>query len=129
LLHYNGIPQTVVDINASLPTTIAVVDGIECMEGDGPILGTAKHMGLVVIGADRLAVDSTCARIMGFEPSRIPYLALAMQAGLGQMHPMFIRQQGARWQPLVSPFRILDDSRYNRFLRDLQTREAAIETS
>lgn len=129
VLHYNGIPETVVDINASLPPTIAVVDGIECMEGDGPILGTSKHMGLVAVGADRLAVDSTCARIMGFEPSRIPYLALALEAGLGQMNPIFIKQQGEAWQPLVSPFRILDDSRYNQFLRSLQTREAAIETS
>ena len=66
---------------------------------------------------------------MGFEPSRVPYLALALQAGLGQMHPMFIKQVGARWQPLVSPFKILDDGRYNQFLRSLQTREAAIETS
>jgi len=129
VLHYNGIPETVVDINASLPPTIAVIDGIECMEGDGPILGTAKQMGLVAVGADRLAVDATCARIMGFEPSRVPYLALAFQQGLGQMQPWLIQQQGERWQPLVSPFRILEDSRYNQYLRSLQTRQAAIETS
>jgi uncharacterized protein (DUF362 family) len=129
VLHYNGIPQTVVDINATLPTTIAVIDGIECMEGDGPILGTPKQMGLVAVGADRLAVDATCARIMGFEPSRVPYLALAHEAGLGQLHPVFITQRGERWQPLVSPFRILDDSRYNQYLRSLQTQEAAIATS
>ena len=45
VLHYAGIPQTVVDINASLPRTIAIVDGILCMEGDGPILGTPKADG------------------------------------------------------------------------------------
>ena len=129
VLHYNGIPETVVDINASLPTTIAVIDGIECMEGDGPILGTAKQMGLVVVGSDRLATDATCARIMGFEPALVPYLGLAYQAGLGQMHHALIRQMGERWQPLVSPFRILDDSRFNQHLRSLQTREAAVQTS
>jgi hypothetical protein len=42
---------------------------------------------------------------------------------------VFITQRGERWQPLVSPFRILDDSRYNQYLRSLQTQEAAIETS
>lgn len=129
VLHYNGIPETVVDINASLPPTIAVIDGIECMEGDGPILGTSKQMGLVAVGADRLAVDATLTRIMGFEPSRIPYLDLAFRHGFGQMQPWLIRQKGERWQPLVSPFRILEDSRYNQYLRSLQTREAAIETS
>ncbi|MGC3968851.1 MAG: DUF362 domain-containing protein [Pirellulales bacterium] len=61
VLHHAGIPQTVVDINATLPPTIAVVDAIQCMEGDGPILGTAKEMGLVLVGVDKLAVDSTCA--------------------------------------------------------------------
>ena len=45
VLHYNGIPETVYDINASLPRTIAIVDGIDCMEGDGPIMGTPQAHG------------------------------------------------------------------------------------
>jgi len=44
VLHHAGIPQTVYDINASLPRTLAIVDGILCMEGDGPIMGSAKPM-------------------------------------------------------------------------------------
>ena len=125
VLHHAGIPQTVVDINASLPPTIAVVDGIECMEGDGPILGTSKQMGIVVVGADRLAVDSTCARIMGMDPSRISYLKLASEIGFGQMQDFLIKQVGERWQPLVSPFKVLD----RPHLRELQTREAGLLTS
>ncbi len=125
VLHHNGIPQTVVDINASLPPTIAVIDGIECMEGDGPILGSSKMMGLVVVGADRLATDATCARIAGFDPTKIAYLAMAHEAGLGRMSHWRIRQAGEWWQPLVSPFRVLDKP----FLRALQTPEAAIKTS
>ncbi len=41
VLHHNGIPQTVFDINATLPRAIAIVDGIDCMEGDGPIMGSS----------------------------------------------------------------------------------------
>lgn len=125
VLHHAGIPQTVVDINASLPPAIAVVDGIQCMEGDGPILGTAKEMGLVVVGADKVAVDSTCARIIGMEPSQVSYLQIAYEAGLGQMYDFLIRQVGERWQPLVSPFRVLD----RPHLRSLQTKEAGRLTS
>lgn len=125
VLHHNGIPETVVDINASLPTTIAVIDGIECMEGDGPILGSTKMMGLVVVGADRLATDATVARIAGFEPTKIPYMQLAYEAGLGRMANWQIRQEGERWQPLVSPFKILDRD----YLKSMQTREAGIKTS
>jgi uncharacterized protein (DUF362 family) len=120
VLHHAGIPQTVVDINATLPPTIAVVDGIQCMEGDGPILGTAKDMGLVVVGLDKLAVDATCARIIGMEPSMVTYLEIAHKAGLGQMNDFLIRQEGERWKPLVSPFKILD----REHLRAIQTQEA-----
>jgi uncharacterized protein (DUF362 family) len=50
VLHYAGIPQSIFDINASLPKTVAIVDGIVAMEGDGPIMGSAKPMGLLVVG-------------------------------------------------------------------------------
>ena len=60
-----AFPKTVVDINASLPNTLAIVDGIDCMEGDGPILGTMKHMGLMLVGTNLPAVDATAARIHG----------------------------------------------------------------
>jgi uncharacterized protein (DUF362 family) len=107
VLHFNGIPQTVYDINASLPKTIAVVDGIDCMEGDGPIMGTKKHMGLLVMGTVPAAVDATVCRLMQVRPEKIPYLALA--AGhLGPIDDRYIKQCGEPWQPLAQPFAILD---------------------
>jgi len=107
VLHFHGIPQTVYDINASLPQTIAVVDGIECMEGDGPIMGSAKSMGLVIIGASRPAVDATICRLMEIEPRLIPYLQLAANR-LGPIDQSLITQRGEAWQPLAAPFEILD---------------------
>lgn len=115
VLHYAGIPQTVVDINASLPPTLAIVDGIECMEGDGPILGSPKSMGLVVVGTNATAVDATIARIMGLAPERVRYLNLAGDR-LGPTDDHLIDQRGERWEPLVSPFKILDRP-HLRFLR------------
>jgi uncharacterized protein (DUF362 family) len=76
VLHHAGIPETVYDINASLPKLIGIVDGIDCMEGDGPILGSRKPMGLIVVGTNLPAIDATIARIMGMVPQRVPYLAL-----------------------------------------------------
>jgi uncharacterized protein (DUF362 family) len=118
VLHFNGIPQTVFDINASLPKTIAVVDGIECMEGDGPIMGTKKHMGLLVMGTVPAAVDATVCRLMKVRPEKIPYLKLA-GGKLGPIDDRFIEQRGEPWQPLVSPFSILDVEH----LRDLRAGE------
>jgi uncharacterized protein (DUF362 family) len=107
VLHYAGIPETVIDINASLPRTIAVVDAIECMEGDGPILGSAKAMGLLIIGTNPTAVDATCARLIGLEPGRIPYLRLA-KGRLGPLAERSIAQRGEPWRNHTSPFKILD---------------------
>ena len=107
VLHHNGIPETVVDINATLPNTLSIVDGIDCMEGDGPILGSLKRMGLVCVGHSLPAVDATVARIMQLEPHRISYLSLA--AGrLGPIDEHLIEQRGEPWQQLTQPFQILD---------------------
>jgi uncharacterized protein (DUF362 family) len=119
VLHYNGIPETVFDINASVGKTITIVDGIECMEGDGPILGTPKHMGIIVVGQNLPAVDATLARLMDIVPHRIPYLALA-EGVLGPIKDGRIVQRGEAWQPLASPFLMLDREHLRR-LRDSQT--------
>lgn len=108
VLHHNGIPQTVVDINATLPRTMAIVDGVDCMEGDGPILGTMKHMGLIAVGANLPALDATIARIMGLAPERIGYLKLASHH-LGAIDDARIEQRGEPWRDLVDPFQILDE--------------------
>jgi uncharacterized protein (DUF362 family) len=108
VLHHNGIPETVFDINASVPKTIAIVDGIDCMEGDGPIMGTAKHMGLVIVGVNCPAVDATVCRLMQVEPTAIGYLNLAAQGNLGPLDERQIEQLGEAWQPLAQPFEILD---------------------
>lgn len=107
VLHHAGIPETVCDINASLGKTIAIVDGILCMEGDGPIMGTPKPLGLVAIGVNPTAVDATCARIIGLEPKRIGYLKLS--AGrLGPIQERLIVERGEAWPELVSPFQLLE---------------------
>jgi len=77
------------------------------MEGDGPIMGTPKPMGLLVVGTNPTAVDATCARIMDVIPEQIPYLGLA--AGkLGPTADHDIVQRGERWEDLVRPFELVD---------------------
>jgi uncharacterized protein (DUF362 family) len=117
VLHHNGIPETVYDINASLPPLIAIVDGIDCMEGDGPILGSLKTMGLVVVGSNLPAVDATVARIMGLLPERIPYLSLAADR-LGPVEESRITQCGEAWRGVASRFKILHEPHLQKLLAD-----------
>ncbi len=116
VLHHNGIPETVFDINASLPQTIAIVDGIECMEGDGPIMGTMKPMGLVLVGTNPTAVDATVCRLMDVDPWQVPYLRLAADR-LGPLDERLIEQRGESWQPLASPFTVLAKPHLQQMVR------------
>jgi uncharacterized protein (DUF362 family) len=116
VLHHNGIPETVFDINASLPRTIAIVDGIECMEGDGPIMGTMKPMGLVVVGTNPAAVDATVCRLMDVDPWAVPYLRLAADR-LGPLDERLIEQRGEAWRSLAAPFAVLDKPHLKELVR------------
>ncbi len=107
VLHHAGIPETVFDINASLPKTIAVVDGIDCMEGDGPIMGSLKRMGLVIVGTVPTAVDATVCRLMQLDPNRVSYLQRAANR-LGPISDSRIEQRGETWQAQAADFQILN---------------------
>ncbi len=117
VLHHAGIAECVFDINASLPKTVGIVDGIVAMEGDGPIMGSPKPLGLVIVGANCTAVDATVARIMGLDPARVGYLSLAADA-LGPLDNRLIHQRGERWQTVAKPFEILD----RPYLQELKMR-------
>ncbi|MBN2589425.1 MAG: DUF362 domain-containing protein [Sedimentisphaerales bacterium] len=51
-----------------------IVDGIVGGEGNGPLDTTSKPIGIVVTGSNMVAVDLTCARLMGFDYKLIPVL-------------------------------------------------------
>lgn len=60
-----------------------VIDGIEGMEGNGPIRGTPVDHGVVLAGTDVCAVDAIGAQLMGIPLEHIGYLVYCGQAGLG----------------------------------------------
>lgn len=107
VLHHSGIHECIFDINATVKPHFAIVDGIVGMEGDGPIMGTAKSAGVLVMGQNLPAVDATCTRIMGIEPSKIRYLA-ASPLLLGPIHEDKITQRGEPIQAVRTEFGLLD---------------------
>src|SRR5690242_12394799 len=92
ILHWAGIDESIADLHSLFPKTFAIVDGIVGMEGNGPIQGTPRPVGVVVAGADPVAVDATCCRIMQIDPLRVGYLRLA--AGQDQLGEKWIPQAG-----------------------------------
>jgi uncharacterized protein (DUF362 family) len=84
ILHFNGITPSILGLYQTVRPMVSVVDGIVGMEGDGPLFGAAVAHGLLAVGRDPVAVDATCARLMGFPWQDIPHLAAAGWTGVGQ---------------------------------------------
>lgn len=116
LLHWAGIPETIADLNALVRPQLAIVDGIVGMEGDGPIMGTPKRAGVLVMGCNLPAVDATCARIMGLNPYRIRYLTL-VDGYLGPLAETRISQRGEEIKAVTTPFALVDDIPAHQGLR------------
>lgn len=106
VLHWAGISKSILDINSTVRPDFAIVDGIVGMEGNGPIQGTPKASGVLVAGNDPVAVDATCARIMGLVPERIDYLKRASLL-LGNMPEERIEQLGETIASTRNPFEML----------------------
>lgn len=107
VLHQVGITNSILDINATLKPHFAIVDGIVGMEGDGPIMGTPIHSGVIVMGRNLPAVDATCARLMKINPHKVEYLVKASN-WLGPIHEENITQVGESISSLGKPYLLLD---------------------
>ena len=118
VLHMAGINGSIIDLNLTLRPNFAIVDGIVGMEGDGPIMGTPKHAGVIVMGRILPSVDATCVRLMGINPHKIDYLSAASDR-LGPIKDSLIQQRGEHWQSVRTDFQLLDHIQAHRGLRML----------
>jgi uncharacterized protein (DUF362 family) len=103
-LHWRGIENSIVDIALTRTPDLAIVDGIIGMEGDGPLNGSAKPLGALIMGPDPVAVDAACCRLMELDPGRIKHLALAEQRRLGILQAAQVRQIGESIESFCRPF-------------------------
>jgi len=108
VLHWAGIDNAILDINAAVKPDFAIVDGIVGMEGNGPIQGTSKACGALIFGDDPVAVDATCCRVMGLRPERIKYLAAAGTM-LGHIKADKIQQVGENIAAVRSKFAVVKE--------------------
>jgi uncharacterized protein (DUF362 family) len=105
-LHWHGIYESIIDINSTIRSHFAIVDGIVGMEGNGPIQGTPKPVGVLVFGDDPVAVDATCARVAGLNPAKIEYMQDACEF-MGNLEESRIQQLGVPISQVHSTFEVI----------------------
>jgi uncharacterized protein (DUF362 family) len=91
-------PQAIRTGGFNVPIDFVIADGIVAMEGNGPLSGTPRLLGTLVLLDNPVAADATCARLMGFEPDRVPHVHVASRF-LGNASVAFIDQAGEALQP------------------------------
>ena len=111
LLHWSGIHESILDICATVPIHFVIADGITAMEGNGPLQGSARQLGKIVLADDPVAADATCARMMGFDPQRVRHLAEARRF-LGNLREDRITMLAAGANTPTFPFSVLPQFHY-----------------
>jgi uncharacterized protein (DUF362 family) len=106
ILHTRGIPNSIVDLTATVRPSLAIVDAVTAMEGDGPIMGKPRPLGFVAIGTDFPAVDATCARVIGLDPAKLDYLQQASRY-LGNTLEARIDQRGEPVNRYATTFEVI----------------------
>jgi uncharacterized protein (DUF362 family) len=113
ILHWKGIQQSILDICATVPIHFVIADGIMAMEGNGPLNGTPRALGRVVLSDDPVAADATCARLMRLLPERVPHVQEASKF-LGNCSPELIDQAGELLSPPTTPFQVVGEYEHLR---------------
>lgn len=70
------------EIAQARPVALTIVDGIWAMEGNGPNSGTPRQCGLLLAGANPVAVDTVAARLAGIPGQLLPVEQEARRRGL-----------------------------------------------
>jgi uncharacterized protein (DUF362 family) len=83
---------------------LVIVDGINCMEGNGPVIGNPVSMNLVLAGRNLISVDAVCCWLMGYDPTTIPHIEKSAARDIGPIDPSFIDVVGEDWRNYVKIF-------------------------
>ena len=79
-IHYN-----IYLMAQSVLPDFTIIDGVEGMEGNGPIDGTPVAHKIALAGQDAVAVDSMCCRFMGIPLEDVGYLNYCAAGALGSI--------------------------------------------
>jgi uncharacterized protein (DUF362 family) len=108
VLHWRGIHESILDICSTVPIHFVIADGIVAMEGNGPLHGSHRQLGKLILADDPVAADFTCCRLMGLRSEKVPHLATAAH-WLGNGDASRIDQLGEALPARVRPFAVLPE--------------------
>ncbi|MFC1528956.1 DUF362 domain-containing protein [Candidatus Latescibacterota bacterium] len=85
---------------------LAIIDGIETIEGNGPWAGSTVEHGIVVASTDFVAADRLCVELMGIDPKLMKYLEWCGDAGMGNFDLSNIKVDGPDYKKHIITYKL-----------------------
>ena len=101
-----GINYNLFLLASRLHPHLAVIDGYEGMEGEGPANGTPVNSRVCVASRDWLAADRVGVELMGIDFAKVGYLNYCAKAGLGQADLSKIEIVGPALKDHIKPYKL-----------------------
>ena len=80
-LHFD-LFTNIIKLNQIIKSNIYIIDGLICMEGNGPSRGLPKRLDILIMGSNPYQLDYLVSKIQGFDFRQIPFLKIAYENGL-----------------------------------------------
>ena len=106
---HQGVKRTnliIAGLAGRVRVDLAVIDGFEGMEGDGPTSGDPVHLGIGIASIDALAADRVACEIMGVNFHNVGYLHYCAEQGVGEADLNKIEVFGERLSDCIRPFKL-----------------------
>jgi uncharacterized protein (DUF362 family) len=88
-IYHGQMDKNCVDFVKAIPTHLTILDATRILTDHGPASGTAADVRMpktIVMGTNPVTVDAYGATLFGLNPGQLRYLALASQAGMGEIN-------------------------------------------
>jgi len=115
LQHHGAIHELLSTLWGILNPRFSIMDGIVGMEGRGPTAGKARRLDVILASQDGVALDATCMRLVGLEPTLSKHVVIAAEKGLGRIRSEEIEMDG-EWQKHATQFEPPPKDRLNTLM-------------
>jgi uncharacterized protein (DUF362 family) len=106
---YRGLNYNLYALSRQLHPHLAVIDGFEGMEGNGPNRGTPVDHRVCVASLDWLAADRVGIELMGIDFAKVGYLNYCAQTGRGTADLAKIKVIGEPIAAHIKPYKLSDN--------------------
>lgn len=106
---FRALNYNLFDLARRLHPHLAVIDGYDGMEGNGPVGGTLVEHRVCLASPDWLAADRVAVELMGIDYAKVGYLNYCAQAGLGEGDLQKMEIVGASIAQHVRRYKLADN--------------------